>query len=233
MKAVICADIIASSLLSEQQLLSTQTELKTYIQRAELWLKGYDCSFWGRVVRGDTLECCLEHPHFALRMALLLKTQIMLFSTRNAESKVLEQRSKQCIKQGVRVSVGVGEMRIVDKNADVLDGEAIYLAGRELDNQHTSGKEKVSIKRSLFFSAGDANYTRMVTLLLECIDVLLRKATDNQIELLYYKLQGKKEKDIAEIVGKTIPTINQQSTTLGWNTISDILNYYEKELYPL
>lgn len=65
MKAVICADIIASSLLSEQQLLSTQTELKTYIQRAELWLKGYGCSFWGRVVRGDTLECCLDNPHFA------------------------------------------------------------------------------------------------------------------------------------------------------------------------
>lgn len=233
MRAIVCADIISSSLLSEQQLITTQKGMKEYLRMAELWLKAHDCEFWGRVVRGDTLECYLDTPHFALRMALLLKTQIMLLSTQNMESEVVEQRTKQAIKQGVRVSIGVGEMRIANQKMDVLDGEAVYLAGRELDTQHTSGKSRVSIKRTLFFSFRETECTEVVTILLECIDVILRKATTNQIEIVFHKLQGKKDREIADIVGKTIPTINQQSTNIGWNVISNILNYYEQKLFPL
>jgi hypothetical protein len=69
--------------------------------------------------------------------------------------------------------------------------------------------------------------------MLECIDVLLRKMTDNQKVVVYNKLLGKKELEIAKSLGRTTATINQHSVTSGWNVISNIVNYYEKELFPL
>ena len=33
--------------------------------------------FWGRIVRGDTIECCLEKPWKAFRIALLIKCWFM------------------------------------------------------------------------------------------------------------------------------------------------------------
>lgn len=230
MKGVIVADIISSTSLSLRQLISLREELQNFIDEYVGWFNEHGCVFWGRVVRGDTLECYMDSAHYALRVAILLKLRIMLFNT---SIGIVGVKNKQSIKSGIRVSIGVGNMRINDQKKDILDGEAIYLAGRELDGQHTAGKEKVSIKRTLFFSSSKHLEKQSVSLLLECIDVLLRKATDNQKVVIYNKLLGKKESDIARMLDRSTATINQHSVTAGWNVISDIVNFYEKELYPL
>ena len=230
MKAVIVADIIQSTSFSVEQLMAIQEELQKYVDENVRWFQEHDSDFWGRVVRGDTLECYMGHPHYALRMALLLQLRIMLF---NAAQNSEEKESTRNKRNGIRVSVGVGEMRVSDPEKGILDGEAVYLAGRGLDGQHTAGKEKVSIKRTLFYASSNPSESRAVSLMLGSIDVLFRKATDIQRTVLYNKLLGKKEKEIADLLGKSTPAINQHGIKSGWNAISDIDNYYEKELYPL
>lgn len=232
MEAVIVADIISSTSFSAEQLVMLQEELKKFINDTKSYFEKRHSVFWGRVVRGDTLECYMDDPHYALRLALLLKLRMMLFNTAYNNTNVTVKQ-KHGIRNGVRVSIGVGSMRVCDFDNDILDGEAIYLAGRELDGQHTAGKEKVSIKRTLFYATSDYSISRVVSLMLECIDVLLRKMTDNQKVVVYNKLLGKKELEIAKSLGRTTATINQHSVTSGWNVISDIVNYYEKELFPL
>jgi len=172
----------------------------------------------------------MGHPHYALRMALLLQLRMMLF---NAAQNSGEKESVRTKRNGIRVSLGVGEMRVSDPEKGILDGEAVYLAGRGLDGQHTAGKEKVSIKRTLFYASFNQAESRAVSLMLGSIDVLFQKATDIQRTVLYNKLLGKKEKEIAELLGKSTPAINQHGIKSVWNAISDIVNYYEKELYPL
>lgn len=231
MRAVIVSDIIKSTSFSVEQLMTIQKELQRFLDENVTWFKNHEIVFWGRVVRGDTLECYMDHPHYALRTALLLQLRIMLFPvpTNDVSDK---PKTMGGMRSGIRVSIGVGEMRVSDPGKGILDGEAVYMAGRGLDGQHTAGKGKVSIKRTLFYTSTSSE-SRAVSLMLESIDVLLRKATDSQREVLYYKLLGKKEEEISQLLKKVKSTINQHSVTSGWNVISDIVNYYEKELYPL
>ena len=232
MNAVIVADIIRSTTFSVGQLMAIQEELKRYVDENVTWHKEHSSVFWGRVVRGDTLECYVDKPHYALRMALLLQLRMMLYPV--PQNGVNENpKTMGSMSSGIRVSIGVGGMRISDPAKGILDGEAVYLAGRGLDGQHTSGKEKVSIKRTLFYSSYNLSESRAVSLMLESIDVLLRKTTDSQKEVLYYKLLGMKEASISNILHKSVPTINRHGIRAGWYVISDIVNYYEKELYPL
>lgn len=54
-------------------------------------------------------------------------------------------------KYGVRIALGIGSMRIIDKELGIMDGEAIYLSGRKISEQSTSGKSKAIIKNIFFF----------------------------------------------------------------------------------
>lgn len=232
MNAVIVADIIKSTTFSVEQLMAIQEDLKQYVEENTSWFKKHDSVFWGRVVRGDTLECYMDNPHYALRMALLLQLRMMLFHI--PQNNVgIKEKTMGCLRSGIRVSVGVGNMRVSNPEKGILDGEAVYLAGRSLDGQHTAGKEKISIKRTLFYSSSNPSESRAVSLMLEGIDVLLRKTTDSQKEVLYYKLLGMKEAEISLVLKKSVPTINRHGIKSGWYVMSDIINYYEKELYPL
>lgn len=56
MKGVIVADIISSTSLSLEQLISLREELQNFIDEYVGWFKEHGCVFWGRVVRGDMLE---------------------------------------------------------------------------------------------------------------------------------------------------------------------------------
>lgn len=232
MKAVIVADVISSTSLPVEQLIALQEELKRYVDENKKRLKEDNHVFWGRVVRGDTLECYMDHAHYALRLVLLLKLRMMQYATLQIGGYD-KKANQKLMKSAIRVALGVGKMRVVDFEKGILDGEAVYLAGRELDGQHSSGKEKVSLKRTLFYAESNSHKSRSLSLLLECVDVLLRKATDNQRLVIYNKLLGKKEAEIASQLKKSIPAINERSVSAGWNVISNIVNYYEKELYPL
>lgn len=79
MRAVIVSDIIKSTAFSVEQLMAIQEELQRFLDENVTWFKEHDSVFWGRVVRGDTLECYMDDPHYALRTALLLHLRMMLF----------------------------------------------------------------------------------------------------------------------------------------------------------
>ena len=83
MRAVIVSDIIKSTAFSVEQLMAIQEELQRFLDENVTWFKEHDSVFWGRVVRGDTLECYMDDPHYALRTALLLHLRMM----RSGETK--------------------------------------------------------------------------------------------------------------------------------------------------
>ena len=63
--------------------------------------------------------------------------------------------------------------------------------------------------------------------MLSFVDVLLKKSTNKQIQVLYYKLLGLKDAEIASLLGLGVSTVNKHSTLLGWNAISEMLDFYE------
>ena len=91
-----------------------------------------------------------------------------------------------------------------------------------------ASKEKLSIKRSMFFACPNPLLTEYVDVMVGLLDTLLRNATSRQNEILYYRLLGKNEKEIAGMLDIKQSAVNQRSNSAGWKAVESALNYYEK-----
>lgn len=217
-KATISADIVSSTALSVFDLMHLQSVIRQFLD--ELSVKSQNTD-WGRLFKGDSVEIFLSNPHEALRVALLLKALVKkTFVESNMEAK-----QSLFKKFGIRIAIGIGEMRVADKNRDVLDGEAIYYSGRALEK---GTKEGLSIKRTMFFASKDSLFSEQMDVMLGLLDMLFKEATSKQCEVFYYKLLGMSEVEIAEKLGVVQSVVNQHSNAIGWNAIESAVNYFEK-----
>ena len=119
-------------------------------------------------------------------------------------------------------------MRIADKQINMLDGEAIYASGRAIERQRTSNKSKIVIKNTLFFESSDAKFTQQINAYLGFLDVLFKRATERQCEVMFYRLLGYSEIEISKMLEIKQSTVNQHSTLFGWNAVEQLLKYYEQ-----
>jgi len=94
----------------------------------------------------------------------------------------------------------------------------------------TYGKERVVIKNSLFFKSNREDWDNCFNPMCHLLDVLFSKMTRLQSEIVYYKLLGKSEEEIKNILKKSQSTINQHSTTAGWNAIENTIKYFERTI---
>ena len=133
--AAISADIVASTSLSRDALVELTTGVKQVLAMATATYQG----FWGRLVKGDSIECVMEHPGDALRVAVLLKSFIKSFVPSDG---IANTKFRQF---GLRLAIGIGEMRIIDKELDMMDGEAIYLSGRALADMQDKTADSLQI----------------------------------------------------------------------------------------
>jgi len=161
-------------------------------------------------------------------VALLIKTLVKMMVLEKTSNKALEKKRQLFKKYGVRLAIGIGSMRTIDTHQGILDGEAIYLSGRKIDDQRSSNKEKVVIKNTMFFETMDNRLKEQGSVLVDLLDVLLNNATARQCNILHYKLLGFSELDIAQKLGVNQAAVNQHSTAVGWNAIEHTLKYYEQ-----
>ena len=59
------------------------------------------------------------------------------------------------------------------------------------------------------------------------IDVILNNATSRQCEVLYYRILGLQENEIAIKLGISQPTVNKISNAISWNVVNDALSLLE------
>lgn len=229
MNATISADIISSTALSSNSLSMLQTEISNLMQLLE---NRFGCdNFWGRLTKGDSIECFIRNPQNALRTALLIKSLVKKSAAEPDNGNALDNENKrfELFKTyGVRIAVGIGEMRLVDRASNMMDGEAIYASGRALENQGTSQKSKIIIKNTMFFASKDAQLSEQMNASLALADMLFKKSRESQCEVIYYRLLGYSENEIADMLHINQSAVNQRSTSFGWNAIEQLLNYYEK-----
>lgn len=66
-----------------------------------------------------------------------------------------------------------------------------------------------------------------MTVILGLMDTLFKKMNSKQSEVLYYKLCGFSENEIADKMGIRQASVNQHSTALGWNAIEQAVRNFE------
>ncbi len=213
---IVSADVVDSTSLERAAILQLREDIYNNLFCD---LAARDSSFWGRVVRGDTLECCISQAQYSFRVALLAKCWMKNWAAINANSISMQRI-------GLRYSIGIGTMRIVDREEDLLDGDAIYIAGRNLDSISSRG---IPIAFGMNTVHTDVEDLIVNNLLL--LDTLLYELTSRQTAVLYYKLMGYPEMEISRILGVSQTAVNLRARNAGWQQIKDTLNILESINY--
>ena len=122
MIATISADIVRSTSLQTGDLIELRNRLRGLLDDLEKDYQG----FWARITRGDSIECVVPDYRYVLRIAILIKLFVKI-QVDSFDCHELLQR------YGIRFSIGLADINYADKNEDIIDGPAIYISGRNLD----------------------------------------------------------------------------------------------------
>ncbi|HBL79579.1 MAG TPA: fumarate hydratase [Aequorivita sp.] len=220
--SVISGDIISSTSLSLEDSKLVEENLKILLQDLKTIFNAY-----GRIIKGDYLECVVPNASEGLQVALAVKSFVKAIPIDVKKYKKEDNRLKQFKTHGIRLAIGYGELSRYNPEQGIIDGEAIYLSGREISGESTYNKERIVIKNTMFFASKDEDLNRNFQPLLALLDVLLSKATSRQCEVLYLKLLNNQEDEIAKRLGIGQSAVNQHSTSVGWNAIDEAVNYFK------
>ena len=213
MLATISADIVRSTSLKTKDLMALRDHLRGLLDRFEDEYPG----FWARIVRGDSVECVVPEYRQALRIAILIKLFVKVQVSGFDCHEHLQRH-------GIRFSIGIGKLDYADKKEDIINGEAIYISGRNLD--------EISRKNSIFTVFEMARAPRPVNGMLDSYVALLNNLVDScsakQAEVVFYKLLGYKETEISERLGICQSSVNMRSGQAQWALLRTAIRDFEE-----
>jgi hypothetical protein len=160
------------------------------------------------VFRGDSFQCIIPNLNQALKISLLNRAYFLRLS-KNQNGLDLRQ------------SIGIGGVDSLKKTLSRSDGEAFRYSGRSFDEMDKKGN-RIVFKSS--FPEIDAELNTSLTLL----EAIIQGWTSTQAEVFFYKLQGKKEKEIAEQLNISQPAVNRHLKAVSWSAIERLLNRFEE-----
>ena len=211
MIATISADIVRSTSSQTEDLIILRNRLRELLDDFE---KDYP-GFWARIVRGDSIECVVPEYRYALRIAILIKLFVKIQSG-DFDCHELLQR------HGIRFSIGIADISYADKAEDLINGPAIYLSGRNLD--------EIS-RRDLYTAIEVESVPKSLSDMVDSYVALLNNLVDSystkQAEVVFYKLLGYKEVDISKRLSIYQSAVNMRSTSAQWGLLNTAIKDFE------
>jgi hypothetical protein len=227
-KTVISGDIIASTSLADSERDFIEKSLKALLKDLK-----QNFNVYGRLIKGDYIDCVVEEPAEALRVALAIKSYVKSLRLDNQLKGTHNSRLQKYRIYRVRLAIGYGELSRYDPEKGIIDGEAIYLSGRTINEMETHTKERIVIKKTLFFASKNEILNNRFEALFALLDVLLTKATSKQSEVLYLKLMRFNEEQISEKMKISQQSVNQHSRSVGWIAIEKAVEHFSAVINTL
>ncbi|NND88586.1 MAG: fumarate hydratase [Flavobacteriaceae bacterium] len=223
MYTIISGDIISSTSLHPEHKKLLRNRLQALLEDLDR-----DFSVYGRIIKGDYIECYVPNVQDAMQVLLAIKSYVKAIPVDISNYDTKQRRAKSFREYGIRLALGFGNMQQIDIEEGILDGEAIYMSGRMINSTATHNTKRITIKNTLFFVSKDEQLNSKWEAILGLVDVLLSKATSRQSEVLYLRLTGASEKNISERLGIDQSVVNRHSTSVGWNAIEGVVDYFRK-----
>ena len=172
--------------------------------------------FWARIVRGDSIECVVPNYNDALRIAILIKLYVKMRVSGFDCSEMLQR-------YGIRFSIGVADIKYADKKEDIINGPAIYLSGRNLDE--ISRRENVMTA----FEIGQApkSLSNLLDSYVAMVSGIVDSYSAKQAEVVFLKLLGFKEIEISERVGISQSSVNTRAANAQWGLLNTAIKDFE------
>jgi hypothetical protein len=224
--AIITGDIVASRKIAPAIREKLYEDLNSFLKTIKKkWLKTYE------TYRGDSLQCEVGSPKLSLRTALLIRSFVMSYVPENIQKKnksILRKgihlRGYSNIEFDIRLGVGIGPADFIKKNKITSsDGKAFQLSGQALD----SAKEE---DQRLNIKTDNKIVNQEIEPLILLLDALTQKWTQNQAELVYHKLQNKKDEEISSLFNISRSAVNQRKKNAQWHAIEKAITYYESKI---
>ena len=212
MIATISADIVRSTSMNTEDLIVLRNRLRDLFQDFE---KDYP-GFWARIVRGDSIECVVPNYNDALRIAILIKLYVKMRVSGFDCSEMLQR-------YGIRFSIGVADIKYADKKEDIINGSAIYLSGRNLD--------EISRRENIMTAFEIEQAPKPLSNLLDSYVAMVSGIVDSysakQAEVVFLKLLGFKEIEISERVGISQSSVNTRAANAQWGLLNTAIKDFE------
>lgn len=212
MVATLSADIVRSTSLRTEDLIELRKRLLGFFDKLGEDYPG----FWGRIVRGDSIECFVPDYHYALRIAVLVKLFVKMQAGSYECSELLQR-------YGVRFSIGIGEIKYVNRSEDIIAGPAIYISGRNLDSISREG----DIFSAIEVEGATRETNHFLVSYVAMVNGIVDSYSKKQAEVVYYKLLGFKEREISERVGITQSAINIRASGAQWGLLNTAILDFE------
>ena len=213
MVATISSDIVRSTSLHTGDLITLRNKLRSFFRE----LEGDFPGFWGRIVRGDSIECFIPDYRYALRLAILIKLYVKMNTGALDCSELLK-------KYGIRFSIGIGGIDYSSQEDDIINGPAIYISGRNLDELGRNSDRYAAIEVE--------GIPRPICMVLDSyvslLDSMVNSYSWKQSEVVFYKLRGFKEVEISRLLGILQPSVNTRSTNAQWNLLNTAIRDFEQ-----
>ncbi|MBP3257086.1 MAG: hypothetical protein J6M23_03655 [Bacteroidales bacterium] len=212
MIATISADIVRSTSMNTEDLIVLRNRLRDLFQDFEEDYPG----FWARIVRGDSIECVVPNYNDALRIAILIKLYVKMRVSGFDCSEMLQR-------YGIRFSIGVADIKYADKKEDIINGPAIYLSGRNLDE--ISRRENIMTA----FEIGQAPkpLSNLLNSYVAMVSGIVDSYSAKQAEVVFLKLLGFKEMEISERVGISQSSVNTRAANAQWGLLNTAIKDFE------
>ncbi len=222
--SVISGDLVGYTSLNSSGRKFIEKEINHFLNEWQNKLISYS-----RLIKGDYLEMVCKSPENALRLALLMKCFVKGVNL-PAEYFQDTHRRKYFEEHGIRLAIGLGPLDTLDIPEGRIDGEAMFRAGRLINSQKTFEKERIVIKNTLFFESDSDEMNKQMKVILELLDFIIAQATARQCQIIFHKLTGKSELEIASHDEITQSAVNRHSVRAGWNAIETAVLYFEDQL---
>ena len=215
--SILCADVVESTSLD----LDSMVNLRRVFDDSFADIRRYlGIDFWPRLMKGDYLECCCDSPALAIRIAAIMKCRLKWWA------EAFNCGGERLRTHGLRFSIGVGQMRIVDRDREIMDGEAIYAAGRGLNRISDA-----DLTSCFTFVNSDPAVQSLLDINVNFIDEYINSMSPRQCAVIYYKLLGLLEREISEILHLSQPAVNMRSKLASWPLINKALSVIENVEY--
>jgi len=207
-KAVLTGDIINSSLLKEGEYRSIIKQLEQeLVHLREIGeISNYE------IYRGDAFQAYLNNAGIGLNTTFKIRTAI------NSIAPKVERRGQQPV-YNVRLGLGIGPMRTEPENMRTKEPPFV-LSGQALEEISGSGLT-IAVKTEDHFT----NQEFQTELYL--LEYIQQKWTPTSAGIIYKKLQGATEQEIADELGVSQSAVNQHSSQAYWNGIKKLMERYK------
>ena len=212
MIAVITADLVDSSFYEESLLNTVLNKLRQEFKQLE---KKNKPKVRFEIYRGDSFQGVIYRPEDALKIMLQIKTAINQVHLKQTRSKAYAKVAD------FKIALGIGNCDFERESIAESNGQAFQFSGRTLDSLKTEDRFTKLLSPN---EEVNAEFDSSLYLL----DILMNRWSTASAEVVYYLLQGQKEKEIAEKLKISQSAVNQRKKSSGWDAIVVLLQRYEQ-----